>query len=67
MVSGKELVPVALILDQIRQVLDALAHSVILDDGVKATGLFDRLNHAEWSLSLSIAKDEWMAIPCIPQ
>lgn len=54
-VSSKKVATIPFISDQISQIFDALAHSVIVNDGVEAAGLFDRFDHVLSSvMSLSI-------------
>ena len=59
---GEALPAIPFIVDQIRQVLDALAHSVILDDGIETAGLFHRLDHAERSALRLLSLDPGMAM-----
>ncbi len=44
-VAREELTPVAGVVNEVGQVLDALAHPVVVDGRVEAAGLLDGLNH----------------------
>ena len=44
-VAREELAPVTLVPDELGQVLDALAHPVVMDHRIEAAGLLDGLDH----------------------
>ncbi len=67
MVPGEELSAVPLIVNQVRQVLYAGAHAVILDDRIELAGLFNRPDHADCSPLLSVFWGAGTAIPLASQ
>ena len=66
-VAREELAALARVIDEVCEVLDALSHPVVADDGVEPAGLFDRLDHERPPLLFLVSSERGIAMPCCSQ
>ena len=62
-VTREELPAVARVIDEVREVLDPLAHPIVADDGIEPTGLLDRLDHERAPLLFLVSSECGIPMP----